>query len=479
MAIGVNAVWRIRPGGNAANGAGFDSTIAGAGNDYTQQDTAAATWTHLNMAGTTTLTDPDGGNKFASALIGNAVRVNSAYYFITGYTDANNVTVDRSATFTNAAGKVGGAAVISGVLPDCINVYSAAGNIAVGGNTVYIMGAGSNYPSSNDYQVNSYVNGLAGGNATNGFIKYIGHNGRPRIAAASGNALILYPASSYVYLNNIYFFATGGTYNRLIDVTNNNCIYGNVFDCNDQDCDGIDTVTGTYNSVVANNEIFGKISGPATRASRAGIYLNSTECLVVGNCIHHHGGHGIHVTNQQCYLYNNLIYRNSLNGINIAGYLYLIIISGNTVNRCSGHGIAIGVTPPQIVIYNNLITNITVATKYGLAMTTGTAAANNNLCLLLNNNAFYGNTVGNYTGCSAASSDVAITDDPFISETNNDYRLNSSNSGGKMAQGKGFPGLFPGNAQLTKSYLDIGAVQHADTSASANIIRSHIIQRIR
>src|SRR5689334_2231881 len=123
MTIGATTVWRVRAGGADTNGAGYDSGIASAGTDYTQQDAAQLSLTDLvcqvsDDAGRLKIRSATGG--FTSAMIGNALRVSAGtgwttgYYFITAVSSTNLCTVDRSpaggADRTGGTGAVGGAA---------------------------------------------------------------------------------------------------------------------------------------------------------------------------------------------------------------------------------------------------------------------------------------------------------------------------------------------------------------------------------
>jgi hypothetical protein len=141
MAIGAGAVWEYRTTGNNNYGGGFDSTLSGAGTDYSQQDTAFASYTNLACTnGTSTVTSSDGN--FTSGLVGNCLNINTTannfqagFYFITGYTDANTITVDRSPVSggngTSGVGSIGGS--IQTPLDAHVEVF-------VGGNKIWIKG---------------------------------------------------------------------------------------------------------------------------------------------------------------------------------------------------------------------------------------------------------------------------------------------------------------------------------------------------
>lgn len=138
MAIQSTAIWEVRPSGDANNGAGWDSGISGAGTDYSQQDAAQLTLTDgACLTASTTLTSATGG--FTSAMVGNALYISSgtnaltAHFFITGYTDTNTVTIDRTCASGGDASsinfKVGGGKS---------RITDQMCEDAVAGNTIYV-----------------------------------------------------------------------------------------------------------------------------------------------------------------------------------------------------------------------------------------------------------------------------------------------------------------------------------------------------
>src|SRR5216683_1498046 len=78
-------VWDVRPTtGSNLNGACFDSTIANAGTDYSQQATAQLSLSDMATTGvTTTVTSVTGG--FTSAMIGNCLRIDSGTNWTLGW----------------------------------------------------------------------------------------------------------------------------------------------------------------------------------------------------------------------------------------------------------------------------------------------------------------------------------------------------------------------------------------------------------
>jgi hypothetical protein len=109
-------VWEVRTTGNDDNGGCKDTDAA---TDYTNQDSAQLTLTDLatSGAGVTTLTSATGG--FTAAMVDNCIQIKSGtnfnvgFYEITGHTDTNTVTLDRTPSSAGAGsggtGSVGGA----------------------------------------------------------------------------------------------------------------------------------------------------------------------------------------------------------------------------------------------------------------------------------------------------------------------------------------------------------------------------------
>lgn len=136
MAFTSTGVVEIRTAGNAANGAYFDASLAGAGTDYSQQDAAQLSVADGVCANNTTLTSVTGG--FTTAMIGNGVHIagvnfTTGFYVITARADTNTVTLDRNPT-TGAAASVG----VCNVGGACTTLIAPLSTTLVAGCTVYI-----------------------------------------------------------------------------------------------------------------------------------------------------------------------------------------------------------------------------------------------------------------------------------------------------------------------------------------------------
>jgi hypothetical protein len=474
----------MRPSGNVLNGSAFDPTISGAGTNYTQQDVAQLSLSDLAATqNSTTIISVTGG--FTAAMIGNAIRIAASsnfilgYYFVTGYTNTNTITVDRAPCTagigTGGSGKLGGANTLnSGAWPEFVNGSAAAGVKMVAGNTLYIYGSGSRIGITDtvtyDYLFSSYYASAITGDSTNGFIHFIGENGTPRFKYI-GAPLVFYGTLNS-WIENIDILLGEGTYGAFYST--GPIILNCRVNVNGFNSIGIQSSSG----VVMSCEVYG---GASPSGTSAGITGGGLGCFLEGNYVHNVAGVGIDAADATSTVINNLIVSPGSHGINYSFSNYPGVIANNTIVSPGGHGINITTQVALLTsrTINNFIANVTGAGKYGIAVGTGTTVANDRIAGIIKYNAYYNCTNGISLNFSGGSNNVIVGADPFVSAITGNYSLNANNPGGAQVKAMANPGLFPGNAQLTKSYLDIGAVQHADTSASANIIRSHIIQRIR
>ena len=215
-----DANWYVRAGGAETNGGGFDPYVAGAGTNYADQDAAQLSLTDLATAGASAnVSSVTGG--FTSQMIGNVMRIASGtnftadYYVITAVADTNNATLDRAcATDVGASGvcKVGGAH--AHIKNYASTSGSGSNNPAlatplIGGNTIYIRGGGTDDPGSSDYDWSAdYWNFPSGGNQSNGNLKIVGYNGRPRISHRG----LLWFTGSFTFVKNLSLFQSNGTW---------------------------------------------------------------------------------------------------------------------------------------------------------------------------------------------------------------------------------------------------------------------------
>ena len=467
MAFNATAVWRCRTGGNDANGGGYDPGISGAGTDYSQQDAAQAAWTTaLSMAGTSTLTDSGASGLFTSAMVGNAVNVNSLFYFITGFTNSNNVTVDRSDTFSNESGKVGGGLLTFAKILNSTNATNAK---VVPGNTVYLR-HGTGTTSSPDYSFAGRITIVNGSSTSGGYISIIGENGMPILSNTSNDLFFL--SNSDIIFKNIYCFNKAGTANAWFWSCSNILSTGCVYDMN-----GLGQSVSNSGSgfVFVGNEINGNCTSSV--AGNGTLTIGSNGALAIGNYIHDTGDTALSL-NAWATINYNIISKMHGTGAAACDILvnsasFTINIMNNTCDGGAGDGIRIAAQADAqaVNIYNNIISNHTGGSKYGINVVSGSTALTDLIKGLVDYNCLYNNT-NNYGNISAGAHD--ITSDPKYTGTG-DFRLQSSSP----CIGAGYPGVFL-NGGNNQGYTTMGALtpQVTGGGASGPAGTARIIQNI-
>lgn len=498
MAIAARTVWRVRTGGDDNNGAGYDSTVASAGTDYSQQDVAQLTITAtLSAGGTTTLTDAAGGNQFTSAMVANVIRISggtltAGWYCIMAFTDANNVVLDRTpGTGTLSTGRVGGG-------------WATTANLAstgpmVGGNTWYLRGNNGGTPSDNPTNIDYTTNFIdtAVGSAAAGYIRGIGENGRPLISCSQNT---VFDDCRYASFENLYFKCANATFptEGMIDGASGPTLIINcAFDQNGKD---VACVTSAVNSpiIMVGCEIWDSTGG--TAGARYGVQLLDVGSVLIGNNIHNCKGGGMSSA-QVGALINNIFSKNNGNGWNPTGTGVATAgaIIGNTFDANTGEQINVAspATLQAIAALGNIISNAPTG-KYGI-ITTGTLAVNDRIKGLWDFNWLY-NPVDSpdkdYSLISAGPHDTQASDPLYTDQTTADYTLQSTSP----AIAKGFPtpaspslpiGASPAifttiqqyllrrsTTPNVRSYPDAGAVQRVMGSSGGSSVAIPIGGRI-
>lgn len=432
MTINATAVFRARPSGNNANGGGYDAAISGAGTDYSQQNTAQTSGSVGTAAGTTSFADATAA--FTSAMIGNSIKITSGagftvgIYFVTGYTDATHVTLDRSpGTGSAAVWKLGG----GWADPRLNSIYVQPGNI------VYALGAGipnyANLPGTADYTLTGFVTPTAG-NATAGYVKFATDPATPNYSTG-GRAIIkcdglCYYNSTLLFFERLVCTVNGASNGALGFIGSTSGIVKEcVFDQNGYDC----SFTGG-GMVHILNEVCSTVAKRSTNAN-PGILLGQYGRSVYGCNIHDCVGDGVATGNAGApNITFSVIAKNGGNGINFnsttAGFSMLC--ANNTIDNNLGHGIQIAaqLDLQNIVAFNNIISNHTGSGKYGMNVGAGTTAANDKVKSLIDFNTYYNNTT-NVNAISLGASDTATGTNPFTNEGSNDFSIVSAffNSG--------------------------------------------------
>jgi len=184
------------------------------------------------------MTDSGTNNLFTSAMVGNGIQVGGLFYVVATYADANNVVVDRSDTFTNQSGKLGGAihdqTDTFAILDDLSATYAKV----VSGNKVYIRGSGEEYPTNAaDYNLAADITDVVPL-----WVTVIGYNGRPNIYCTGGGWT---QDSRYTRYHNIYWQARGNTNSEIVRCVYNTRFYNCMFNTGAYDLDGVELRDGT------------------------------------------------------------------------------------------------------------------------------------------------------------------------------------------------------------------------------------------
>jgi hypothetical protein len=412
-----NSVFRMRPSGNNANGAGYDATIAGAGTDYSQQNTAQASGTNGAASGTTNFSDATAA-AFTSAMVGNAINISvgggmtTGSYFVTAYVNPSNVTLDRSpGTGSGATWKLGGA------WADWTNLTST--NYGCPGMTLYVLGSGIPNPSAYSYDYTfTAPSPLISGSATVGRIAILADpatpnystGGRPVISTSS---IILYSGTFYT-VERIAFVASGnsGTNGMFYNTYNINFVEC-AFDQNGYDV-AFSVSAGIAGLALHRCECFSSVPKRGTNAQYAWSLSSSyTGQAVVMQCnFHDLVGPVLQTKGMGAFIEENVITNNGGTAITANNYVYgYAIIVKNQINASGVNGIEFTnqASLASAVVVGNFITN---TVGVGIKVDVGTATVNDLIRGVIRNNWFYNNTTDTSgLSTSATTVDGRITGD--------------------------------------------------------------------
>jgi hypothetical protein len=281
---------------------------------------------------------------------------------------------------------------------------------------------------------------------------------------------------TFVLLDHLYLTTSSTTSVRIIelyDSTIRDCI-----------CDGNDKnitfIKSGTRGKIENCEIFSKASAPTANAGADGVWVATSQTgqtSIVGCEIHHMGNSGISDqagNNSSTTILNNLIYANKARGINFSGYnLQNVVIRGNVIDENGSDAINLLniLGPMTCTIQDNVISNHTVVAKKGLIVG-GTLADNDKSNASIGFNAYYNNTA-NYGGISAGANDVALSADPYVSQSTRNYERNTTAGGGAALKEVGFPGLYP--LGLTTDHIDIGVQRAEPAGGSGGVVAPTVV----
>lgn len=468
MTVLATAQWWVRADGAETNGGGYDSAIASAGTNYCDQASGQLTLTDLatSGAGVAVITSATGG--FTAAMIGNCIRISAGtnfqtgYYFVTGYTDTNTVTVDR--TPSSAGAGSAGSGILGGAHASIIN-YTNGGTGAtpaiatplVAGNIINVRGSGTDDPTTEDYDWSGASNNeywtMPSGSSGVGLVRIIGYNGRPLVGYSG---LLLYN-TSYCSFEDMSFKVKSAIFTSYGILSGESSLKGiQQINCYlDQAGFDVSLTTGTAINCRYTNS--GATTGGSNFAAIS--HLGVENNFIMGNFFKDIRGGGIEVGYVSSVI-NNIVYNcrgnTTLYGI-YENSTFVSCIIGNTVDNCQCNGIGFGVakTDAHIACFNNCITN---NAGYGLHVTPGATAVNDSITSgRFGYNNSYNNGFADFQGITARSTDLSV--DPSYKDA-----ANGNFSVGTSMKALGFPNTYLG-APSTISYVDIGAVQRIEPSS--------------
>lgn len=440
-----SGVGEVRTTGAKNNGGYYDSTISGAGYDYSQQDAAQVSFTDLTTpgAGSTTLASVAG--TWPQDCVGNAMNItagtnfdigadSTSVYWITAVAvDGKSVTLDRTPTGAGAGsvgvGRLGGARIsVGGAMANAASgqkVYVKGGTYTVGSGTVNTSGNAIKPPA---------------GSATYGTTTIIGYG------TTRGDMALTTPV--------VHTYHVAGTF-----------------------CDASNGGVSAY---------FMQVEGGAT-ASSIGFFTGSHSTIV--GCVATSMATGFRGSNGQfvacladtcgngfgdgtsAVIYCSRCWAKG----STAGYGFFVA-SAAVIDSCVASG---GSTNG---FYSNTSASFLNCTAYGnaasgfiranAALTRATSYTN---CLSVSNTGYgfedqsaqvmtlvtcasYGNSTARSTGVASLRDmgPLALAGDPFVAATSNDFRLNDRGAG-LVARTGGTYNSWPGYSTLLQNQM-VGAI---------------------
>lgn len=473
MAIAPAMQWWIRQSGNVANGGGFDATVAGAGTNYADQDAPQVTFSagnanRLNAVQSSTTVTSD-ATPFTSAMVGNVIRIDGGTNFVTGYyvvttfTSSTTITVDRAPATAGAGslgtGRLGGAWDSIQNAASTANAPKTAPAIAtpvVAGNQINKRGAGSDEPTAVDYNYNDagYWT-FPAGDTTNGLIRLVGYNGRPRIDVGG----LWHFNSSGWHVENVKVVAAAGNNPSFGFVINGPATARNVVaDQAGFDVSAIGSCLGAVDCLFDN-------TGGTTAGTQDCLAMTSYFGAVLGSVFRNWRGPVLSTSNG-AFLAHNLFISVRATSYVITFTAFPIHVLNNSYYDCRGDGVRIAsaATAQDTVVRNNLFVN---GATFGINYNFGSVAANDRIVRFPPDyNAFFNNTSGARNNISAGANDVTLTGTPYVDAAAGNLKLNDTAGAGLAAKAAGFPGAFRG-LPATVGYVDLGAVQRIESAGGA------------
>jgi hypothetical protein len=441
MAILASAIWRVRPSGNNLNGGGYDPGIAGAATDYSQQNAAQATGTNATTtgAGSTNFTDATAA-AFTSAMIGNCIQIASGtnfqagVYFVTAFTNANTVVLDRSPT-SGGAGSAGVWKLGGGWATIGTNTTSALGFV-VPGNTIFILGSGTPNPSSYVYDYTPAFFTPPAGDATAGLITFANDPATPGYKAppdTTGGMPVIKIANTlvnfqdFIMLSGLYIVSSGAGASGILRGKSTGAGCRAVGCVHDQFSYDTAFMFENGNQICMGCEVFSSVA-PGGAGSNPAIQTNGYTAIAIGCNIHDTVGPGINVGGgSDCVMViDTIIAKCRGDGIKFVGSspIFATVIKNCTIDGNTGNGITVTSSAglSEAAILNNIISNHTGGGKSGIAISAGTTAVNDRIKIFIDYNVYYNNTA-DVTAISLGAHSTSGGSNPYVGQSTENYTL--------------------------------------------------------
>jgi len=409
MTIAYSTDWEIRTTGSYSNGGGFNRLSGGT--DYSQQDVAQLSLTDCATSGvgSTTLTSVTGG--FTAAMVGNLINLSSGtnltanWYEITGYTDANTVTLDRAPDdgvggVSGATGKVGGALSWPPPRP-------ADGGPFTRYNKFWIKAGTYTFTNTTVGSANGPV--FIDECSVEGYEYVRGDMGRKPVFSAGSQV----PPSAVAIFRLFTQFAPAHLSNIKLDGVDNSSSWTGIqvsdYRIMVQHCEAINCNLGFAgnNNIIRFCKASYCVKGFGSFESE---FCVAHDCSSIG--IDSYINMALH-----CLVYNCPI-----------GYY---LNGGADVLRCIAHNCSTyGIY--HYAGYNNSLENL--VTNCGLGIFYRSTAVSSDKNLLYNNTQSVAYNANNPADRYVSYDDTSITTDPYVDAANGNYQLNNDPNGGKVVK---------------------------------------------
>lgn len=425
MALSVNSVWEVRSAtGSDTNGGGF--VTGSGGTDYSQQGSANSGGSNSSVtdavgSGSTSITSATAA--FTSAITGNIVYFDGAWYQAT-YSNATTITTDRATTSgTGLTLKIGGA----------LATLTNAVSLAINNNVIYCKGSQTITSTLTLSQGTS--SGTLPPYRITGYSTARGDGGRFTLTTATNSTDLINYTGNSVVIQNVLMSCTAGTPGIGIAASTGGAVTNLTLD-NVRITGFSYGIRGPYAGqyyiipITLNNcEIDTNVNH--------GIYT-AAGIFIMNSYIHDNGSSGLFTNNAgQTYQFitaiNSVFYNNVVDGIFQAGNFSAVVMNCVLANNFNGLESAGGTTISLSVMNTIVDSNSDVGLKNSGNALTG----------VFKNNGFRNNGTDQALNVLMEGS-ITLTADPFTNRSTGDFSLNNTAGGGLACDTSGFQSTIIG-----------------------------------